>query len=245
MRRQGNREFGVYIPPSGEDSIRQSIQVNLDSISRLNNARLGAELGTVQALIDPNIGSVERSAQTGLELTSRRNNTSKDFEAMIRQGWGGNIADSTSLLNPSPSPSPSPPSSAATSFPSLRSGNLLADQIDRAMQWRTCPSFCIDYYSLRTGSPTVIHRVCWQLGSWRSVPPSSTASASWNTGFTTLDTWYRSFDSSVAWDTSDDYFVVSQSTRDSCFPMVSSTPPSLLPPAEFSDDDIDRVMALW
>ncbi len=242
MRREGNREFGVYTPPSGEDSIRQSTQVDLDLISRLDNIKLGTEFG-ITKIIDPSEGSVQRSSQTGLELTNRINNIGKDFEGMIRQGWGGNIADSVPLPSPNPSPSPFP--SAITSFPSLPLGNLRATRIDRAMQWITCPNFCVDFYSLQTGSPTVIHRVCWQLNRWRSVPPSPTASASWNTGSVTLNAWYRLFDSSVPWDTSNDYFIVNQTTRNSCFPVIFSTPPSTLPPREFDASDVDAAMALW
>ena len=242
MRREGNREFGVYSPPSGEDSIRQSIQVDLDLISKLNNIKLDTEFG-IAKIINPSEGSVQQSSQTGLELINRINNIGKDFEGMIRQGWGGNVADSVPL--PSPNPSPSPLPSAITSFPSLRLGNLRAAQIDRAMQWNTCPSFCVDYYSLQIGIPTVIHRVCWQLGRWRSVPPSSTASASWNTGFVDLQSWYRLFDSNVPWNTFDDYFIVDQTTRNSCFPVIFSTPLSTLPPRDFDASDVDMVMALW
>lgn len=243
MRRQGNRDFGIYMPPTGGDSIRQSIQVDLDLISKLNNVQQGKELGITQTLIDPSEGSVQRSSQVGIELMNRINNIGKDFEGMIRQGWGGNIADSLPLAGPNPSPSPLP--SGITSFPSLPLGNLRAHRIDRAMQWRTCPSFCVDYYSLRAGMPTVIHRVCWQLDRWRSIPPSSTASASWNTGSVDLQSWYRLFDSSVPWDTSSDYFIVDQTTRNSCFPMISSTPASTLPPGDFDAPDVDSVMALW
>ncbi len=242
MRREGKREFGVYTPPSGEDSIRRSASVDLDLISKLNNIKLDTEFG-ITKIIDPSDGGVQQSSQTGLELINRINNIGKDFEGMIRQGWGGNVADSVPL--PSPNPSPSPLPSAVTSFPSLPPGNLRAHRIDRAMQWRTCPSFCVDYYSLRTGVPTVIHRVCWQLDRWRSVSPPSTASASWNTGFIKLYSWYHAFDSSVPWDTSNDYFIVDQATRNLCFPMISSTPPSTLPPKGFDASDVDAAMSLW
>lgn len=60
MRRQGNRDFGIYMPPTGGDSIRQSIQVDLDLISKLNNVQQGKELGITQTLIDPSEGSVQR-----------------------------------------------------------------------------------------------------------------------------------------------------------------------------------------
>lgn len=241
MRREGNRNFGVWNPPSGVDNIRSSEQIDIDLISRLNSVKPDKELG-VSLPIDPNQGSVEHSNQKGIDLINKMNKIGREFGGIIRQGWGGNIADSVPLFEPSPFPIPS---SAVTSFPSLRLGNLRAAQIDRAMQWITCPSFCVDYYSLQTEMPAIIHRVCWQFNEWRSVPPSSTASASWNTGFATLNSWRKSFDWSVPWDTSSDYFVVDQITRNSCFPVISSTPPSTLPPRDFDASDVDLVMAVW
>lgn len=232
MRKEGNRNFGVWNPPTGMDSVRRSTQVDSDLIVRLNNPWQNRELGISQEFLDFNQKFPSQLTQVIFEY--------KIFDKMIQQGWGG-----IGLLSPS-SPPPTPtPSSSITSFPSLPPGNLEAARIDRAMQWNVCPSFCVDFYSLQAGSPTVIHKVCWQLGKWRSVPPSSTASAPWNTGFIDLDSWYSAFDSSVPWDTSNDYFVVDQVTRNSCFPMISSTPLSTLPPKDFDASDVDAVMALW
>ncbi len=89
MRREGKREFGVYTPPSGEDSIRQSNLLGIESTSKINNIQLGSR----SELRDPNQGSVERSNQIGIELVNRMNNIGKRFEEMISQGWGGNVAE--------------------------------------------------------------------------------------------------------------------------------------------------------
>lgn len=234
MRKQGNRNFGVWNPPTGMDSVRRSAEVDFDLIVRLNNSLQNKELGISQEFLDFNQKFPNQFTQVAFEY--------KIFDKMIQQGWGGIGLPSTSSSLPTPTPTPS---SSTTSFPSLPLGDLGAGRIDRAMQWNVCPSFCVDFYSLQAGGPTAIHRVCWQLGKWRSVPPSSTASASWNTGFIKLYSWYRAFDSSVPWDTSNDYFIVDQATRNSCFPMISSTPLSTLPPKDFDASDVDAAMSLW
>lgn len=235
MRRQGNRNFGIYAPPTGEDGIRRSTQVDLDLMSRLNNIQSGRELGITQVLIDPNEGSVQRSSQVGLDLINRINNISKDFEGMIRQGWGGNIADLTPLLNPSPSPSPSP--SSLTSFPSLPLGSLTATRIDRAMEFRSCGDVCVTLYNLWEGQWST-QRICWNSSGW--------VSDTWNDGVRhdTLNSWYGSF----YWNSTgmpEDYFIVDTNTRLLCFPQISSVPPSTLPPKYFDGSDVDSVMALW
>lgn len=237
MRREGNRNFGVWNPPTGMDSVRRSVQVDFDLIVGSNNPKFGKELGIQQSFGK----AIEEVEYSGVSLVAASNNVFEVFDGMIAQGWGGAgfFGHSPSLL-PTPTPSLNP-----TSFPSLRAGNLEPAQIDRAMKWRVCPNFCADYYSLRTGHPTVIHRICWQSGRWRSVPPSSTASAPWNTGSVDLRSWHKLFDSSVPWNTSNNYLVVDQATRNSCFPMISSTPPSTLPPDDFYASDVDAVMALW
>ncbi len=240
MRREGNRNFGVWNAPTGMDSVRRSVQVDFGLIVEWNNPKLGKELGTQQSFGK----AVEGAELPGASLVAASNNVFEVFDNMITQGWGG-----AGFFGHSPSSLPAPPTPApslsVTSFPSLRAGNLSPGQIDRAMKWRACPSFCVDYYSLRTGHLTVIHRICWQSGRWRSVSPSSTTSASWNTGHTTLNAWYELFDSSVPWNTSNDYLVVDQVARNSCFPMISSTPLSTLPPDDFYASDVDAVMALW
>jgi hypothetical protein len=234
MRRQGNRNFGVYAPPTGEDSIRRSTQIDLDIITRLNNIQSGRELGIDQALIDPNEGSVQRSSQVGLDLINRINNVSKVFEEMIRQGWGGNIASDSVTTSPSPSPSPS----GSTSFPSLPLGNPTTAQIDRAMEFRSCGDFCVTLYNLWEGQWST-QRLCWtSSGGW--------VSDTWNDGIRhdTLNSWYESF----YWNSTgmpEDYFIVDTNTRLLCFPQISSTPPSTLPPKYFDGFDVDSVMALW
>jgi hypothetical protein len=233
MRREGNRNFGVWQPPSGADAVRRSSQVNLESIAVLNNPRQGRELGIVQSLIDPNRGSVERSNQA--RLIGGNNNIRRRFDEMIRQGWGGNVP-STSVSSPSPSPSPSP--SLSTSFPSLPLGNLSAHRIDRAMEFRTCGDFCVVLYNLWEGQWST-QRICWNSSvGW--------VSDTWNDGsrYDTLDSWYESF----YWNSTgmpEDYFVVDANTRSLCFPLISSVPPSTLPPGGFDAFDVDSVMATW
>lgn len=240
MRREGSRNFGIWNPPTGMDSVRRSTQIDFELIVGSNNPKLGKELGIQQSFGK----AIEKIEYSGVSLVAASNNVFEVFDAMIAQGWGG-----AGFFGHSPPSLPLPPTPApslsATSFPSLRAGNLRADQVDRAMKWRVCPSFCVDHYSLRTGHPTIIHRICWQSGRWRSVPPSSTAAASWNTGSVDLESWHGLFDSSVPWNTFNDYFVVDQTTRNSCFPMISSTPLSTLPPDDFDASDVDAVMALW
>lgn len=239
MRRQGNREFGVYMPPSGEDSVRRSAQVDLGLISRLNNVQPGRELGLQSPTIDPNQGSVERSNRIGIELINRINNIGKNFGGMIRQGWGGN----TPAPIPIPTPTPTPTSSLApTSFLSLPLGNLKPHQIDRAMLHRTanCTEICTTLYNTWNGQSSV-QKVCWRLGvGWKS-----NVSSWWNDSriYNTLLAWWEDFYSYDA-GYSDDYFTVDDVTR-ICFPLISSSPPSTLPPGEFDAADVDAVMALW
>lgn len=49
MRKEGNRNFGVWNPPTGMDSVRRSTQVDLDLIIRLNNPKIEKELGVRQS----------------------------------------------------------------------------------------------------------------------------------------------------------------------------------------------------
>lgn len=239
MRRRGNREFGVYVPPSGEDSVRYSTQIDLALVSKLNNVEFGEQLRIQSSIKDPNQGSVERSNQVGFGLINRVNTISKRFDEMIRQGWGGNIV--APYQSPSPSPSPSP-SLAPTSFPSLPFGNLKPRQIDRAMPYKAanCTEICTTLYNTWNGQSSV-QRVCWRLGvGWKS-----DVNFWWQDSLTynSLFVWWRDF---FSYDTghSDDYFTVDDATR-VCFPLVSSSPPSTLPPGEFDASDIDAAMALW
>jgi hypothetical protein len=232
MRREGNRNFGVWQPPSGMDAVRRSTQINLESIDSLNNPRRGRELGITQSLIDPNWASIERSNQVG--LIGEVNNIGRRFDEMIRRGWGGNVPSTSVISSPSPSPSPS----GSTSFPSLPLGNLNAARIDRAMQWKTCGDFCVILYNLWEGQ-VLTQNICWSSSvGW--------VSDTWNDGVRhdTLDSWYESF----YWNSTgmyEDYFIVNADIRSLCFPQISSVPPSALPPGGFDASDVDSAMALW
>lgn len=175
------------------------------------------------------IENVRRSTQ--INSINNLNNPRRKFDEMIGQGWGGNIPGTLSIPSPSPSPSPS-------SFNPLPSGNLTADRVDRAMEFRTCGDFCVTLYNLWEGQWST-QRICWDSAAgW--------VSDTWNDGsrHNTLNSWYRSF----YWNSTgmpEDYFVVDAVTRSSCFPAVSSTPPSTLPPGGFDASDVDLVLATW
>lgn len=86
MRRDGNRNFGVWNPPTGMDNVRRSVQVDFELIVKLNNPKTGKELG-IQQFFGKNIEKIEHSDAS---LVNSINNKFKVFDAMIRQGWGGN-----------------------------------------------------------------------------------------------------------------------------------------------------------
>ena len=87
MRKQGNRNFGVWNPPTGMDSIRRSVQTDFNLIVRLNNPKLGKELGIQQSFGE----DIKKFEYYEENLVGAVNNKSKIFDNMIRQGWGGNL----------------------------------------------------------------------------------------------------------------------------------------------------------
>lgn len=52
MKREGNRNFGVWNAPTGMDSVRRSVQVDLELILRLNNRRPIVEALVVRQNLD-------------------------------------------------------------------------------------------------------------------------------------------------------------------------------------------------
>lgn len=85
MRRDGNRNFGVWNPPTGMDSIRRSTQVDFDLIVYLNNPKAGRELGIRQSFGK----SIEKLKYPDVELLNTINNELKMLNDLIKQGWGG------------------------------------------------------------------------------------------------------------------------------------------------------------
>ena len=86
MRREGNRNFGVWNPPSGMESVRNSQNINVNSINKLNNLQTGKEEGFKQ-----DFGTTAPSFESpdmNLIIYFNDNNL-KVFSGMIRQGWGG------------------------------------------------------------------------------------------------------------------------------------------------------------
>lgn len=86
MRKEGNRNFGVWNPPTGMDSVRQSTKVNSDLVVRLNNLKIGKELGIRQSF-----GKDIEKIECPDTKVAALNNKFKIFEDMIKQGWGGNL----------------------------------------------------------------------------------------------------------------------------------------------------------
>lgn len=85
MRRDGNRNFGVWNPPTGMDSIRRSTQVDFDLIVHLNNPKPGGELGIRQSFQS----NVEKFNYPDMDLLNTVNNEIKILNDLIKQGWGG------------------------------------------------------------------------------------------------------------------------------------------------------------
>lgn len=85
MRREGNRNFGVWNAPTGMDSVRRSVQVDFDLVVRLNNPKFGKELEFMQ--LDG--GGISRSQYPDTSLMFVANDKLKAFRGMARQGWGG------------------------------------------------------------------------------------------------------------------------------------------------------------
>lgn len=106
MRREGRREFGVYVPPSGEDSVRHSDQIAIELISKINN--IGLE--DLPKIRDFNENSVERSNQLGVDNRNKSNNIIRPFEENIRQGWGGNAPALSPVTSPVSNSTPAPAS---------------------------------------------------------------------------------------------------------------------------------------
>ena len=88
MRREGNRNFGVWSPLSGMEVVRNSQNINANSINKLNNLQTGKEEGFKQdfGIVPLNF----ESPDTGL-IAYLNNNNRKVFTGMIHQGWGGNF----------------------------------------------------------------------------------------------------------------------------------------------------------
>ena len=86
MRREGNRNFGVWNPPTGMDAVRNSQNINANSINKLNNSQTGKEEGIRQSFgtVPPNFGSPDMDL-----IIHFNNNNLKVFSGMTRQGWGG------------------------------------------------------------------------------------------------------------------------------------------------------------
>lgn len=242
MRRQGNREFGVYVPPSGEDSIRRSIQIGFESTSKINNVQLGGQPQTQ----NPNERSVERSNQIGVDSRNKINKTGRQFEENIRQGWGGNSDDPapppSPPLSPSPSPSPSLPPSVA-----LPPGAVSATQIDVSMLTTKCEVVCVtlhnhfesDYENpYVTGTEGICFKPRPVINPDTNIPTGEMI-AGWDSEYVneiyytedvkySLSEWDESFkDNSIG--TRWDYYEVDSDTRARCFSLFLS--PSPPPPA--------------
>lgn len=86
MRRKGNRNFGVWNPPTGVDALKYSERINFELIAKLNNLQTGKEKGIKQSfgISLPNFKSPNTSS-----ITYLNNNNLKTFTKMIQQGWGG------------------------------------------------------------------------------------------------------------------------------------------------------------
>ena len=85
MRREGNRNFGVWNPPTGMDAIRQSERVNFELVAKLNSLQFSKEMGIRQAFGK----DLERFETPDTKSINIFNNNLKVFHGMTQQGWGG------------------------------------------------------------------------------------------------------------------------------------------------------------
>lgn len=86
MRREGNRNFGVWNPPTGMDSVRRSVQVDFELIVRLNDLNANEGKGFDQGF---GVESLKFKSPDMNLIFSLNDDNRKVFAAMTRQGWGG------------------------------------------------------------------------------------------------------------------------------------------------------------
>jgi hypothetical protein len=86
MRKNGNRNFGVWNPPSGMDNIKLATKIDFESVIKLNNLndQAGQKLGIRQFFGLP----VFKVKFLGEQLNAVNSNNIF-FVKMMQQGWGG------------------------------------------------------------------------------------------------------------------------------------------------------------
>lgn len=85
MKKKGNRNFGVWNPPSGMDNVKLSIEKDFELVAKLNdlNNQTGKKLGIRQDFTIP-VFKINASDQIDVV-----NNQLITFFRMSQQGWGG------------------------------------------------------------------------------------------------------------------------------------------------------------
>lgn len=86
MKKKGNRNFGVWNPPSGMDNVKLSIEKDFELVAKLNdlNDQAGKKLGIRQSFGLP----VFKVEFLGGQIDAV-NDGNIFFVKMMQQGWGG------------------------------------------------------------------------------------------------------------------------------------------------------------